>query len=127
MIDDTLTISKGNNGKLELHPEAVSTEELGESITEPIRAEAAKKKLTFILDKSGYRPRNIFADRLSLQKIFLNLLSNAVKYTPEGGHIWVTVKDEPVNSPEPDTVFIIRDDGIGISSEFLPIIFEPFT
>jgi signal transduction histidine kinase len=78
------------------------------------------------VDKSEYRPRTIYADELNLQKIFLNLLTNAIKYTPEGGHVWVKIWDEPADSPEPDTVFTIRDDGIGISPDFLPHVFEPF-
>ena len=126
LINDTLTMSKASSGKLELHPEPTDTEELGESITTPIRALAAQKDVALVMDKSGYRPRTILADRLALQKIFLNILNNAVKYTPPGGHVWVTVYDDPKDAPEPELVFVIRDDGIGISAEFLPHIFEPF-
>ncbi len=127
LINDTLTMSKVNSGKLEIHPQPIPTEVAGNSIVTPIRAIADQKKITFTLDKSGYRARTILVDPLILQKIFLNLLNNAVKYTPEGGHISVTVKDIPENSPTPDTVFTIQDDGIGISREFLPHIFEPFS
>ncbi len=126
LINDTLTMSKASSGKLELHPEPVDTEEIGESIATPIRALAAQKNVEFILDKSGYRSRTILAGRLSLQKIFLNILNNAVKYTRPGGHVWVDIYDDPKDSPEPDTVFVIRDDGIGISPQFLPHVFEPF-
>ena len=66
------------------------------------------------MDKSGYRPRTILTDRLNLQKIFLNILNNAVRFTPEGGTIWVTVKDEPAGSADPDTIFTVRDTGIGM-------------
>jgi signal transduction histidine kinase/ABC-type amino acid transport substrate-binding protein/ActR/RegA family two-component response regulator len=126
LIDDTLTLSKGNSGKLELHPTKIETEDIGRTITETIRSSAAAKNITFTVDKSEYRPRTIYADELNLQKIFLNLLTNAIKYTPEGGHVWVKIWDEPAGSPEPDTVFTIRDDGIGISPDFLPHVFEPF-
>ena len=126
LINDTLTISKFNSGKLELHPVPMDTEAIGWSITTPIRTIAAQKNIGFTMDKSGYRPRVILADQLNLQKIFLNLLNNAVKYTPEGGHIWVTVKDVPPDAPDPDIEITVRDNGIGISEEFLPRIFEPF-
>ncbi|MEA5050521.1 MAG: transporter substrate-binding domain-containing protein [Oscillospiraceae bacterium] len=126
LINDTLTMSKASSGKLDLHLEPVDTQAVGESITTPIHTLAAQKNITFVLDKSGYRPRTVLADRLALQKIFLNILNNAVKYTPAGGHVWATVYDDPKDSPSPDLVFVIRDDGIGISADFLPHLFEPF-
>lgn len=126
LVNDTLTLSKANSGKLELHPTAVFTEDIGAEVTIPIREAAAQKHISFSIDKSGYRPRIIFADALNLKKIFLNLLSNAVKYTPAGGHVWVTVADDPPDAAEPDLLFTIRDDGIGISQEFMPHLFEPF-
>ena len=67
------------------------------------------------------------ADRLNLQKIFLNLLSNAVKYTPAGGHVHMLLRNEPEDSPSPDSLLVISDDGIGISEEYLPHIYEPFS
>lgn len=126
LIDDTLTISKVSSGKFELHPKAVSTEKVGREIIETVRIAAAQKNITLSVDKSGYRPRVVFADELNLQKLFLNILSNAVKYTPAGGHILVRIWDE---QQAEQTMFCcsVRDDGIGISQEFLPHIYEPFT
>ncbi len=127
LIDDTLTLSKANSGKFELHPEKVSTEKVGKAIIDTIRFAAEKKNITLSVDKSGYRPRVIFADALYLQKLFLNILSNAVKYTLPGGHVWIGIWDEPGDSGDPTLCFSIKDDGIGISAEFLPHIFEPFS
>jgi CheY-like chemotaxis protein len=127
LIDDTLTLSKANSGKFELHPEPIATEKVGKVIIETIRFAAEKKNITLSVDKSGYRPSVIFADKLYLQKLFLNILSNAVKYTSPGGHVWIVIWDEPKDSGDPTLCFSIRDDGIGISAEFLPHIFEPFS
>ena len=127
LINDTLTLSKANSGKLELHLEPVFTEEIGSTITMPVRSIAEEKNISLIMDKSGYRPRTILTDRLNLQKIFLNILNNAVRFTPEGGTIWVTVKDEPAGSADPDTIFTVRDTGIGMTEEYLLHIYEPFS
>ncbi len=127
LINDTLTISKSESGKLKLNPEPIYSAKAGAAILTPIQTIADQKKIQLIIDKSGYRPRMILADQLNLEKIFLNLLNNAVKFTPEGGHIWLTLKDLPPNGDFQDTIFIIRDDGIGISKEFLPHIFDPFS
>ena len=127
LINDTLTLSKANSGKLKLKLEPVADAELFESITTPIRAAAEAKGVSFTADFSRARNRTVMADRLNLQKIFLNLLSNAVKYTPAGGHVHMLLRNEPEDSPSPDSLLVISDDGIGISEEYLPHIYEPFS
>jgi signal transduction histidine kinase len=126
LLDDTLTLSKANSGKLELHLEPANTEDLLESIIIPIREAAEKKHITFTVDSSKAPYRTVLIDKLGLQKILLNLLTNAIKYTHEDGHISFTIYHEPIQSDSPDTVFVVKDDGIGISNEFLPHLYEPF-
>jgi signal transduction histidine kinase/CheY-like chemotaxis protein len=125
LINDTLTLSKANSGKLELDPEPVRGRELFESIIVPIRQEAEKRNVSFTADSSGTADRVIMVDKLKFQKILLNLLSNAVKFTPEGGHVNVRFYNEP--DAVLDSVIKVSDDGIGMDPEFLPHIFEPFT
>jgi len=126
LVNDTLTLSKAGNGKIQLHPEPCSTEELGNTFL-PTAAELAKRKgVSFTADRSGYRKRTVLIDRLNAEKIFLNLFTNAIKYTPAGGHVFASVKDDPQGAKDPDLVFTIRDDGIGMSEEFLAHIYEPF-
>jgi signal transduction histidine kinase/CheY-like chemotaxis protein len=127
LIDDTLTMSKAGSGKLKLFPEPVDNLDMLDSIVIPIREAAAKKKISFTYDRSKLRERVILADKLNVQKIFLNLLSNAIKYTPEGGKVGLQVYLDPESGDSPDSVLIVSDNGIGISGEFLPHIFEPFT
>jgi signal transduction histidine kinase/BarA-like signal transduction histidine kinase len=126
LLDDTLTLSKAGSGKLQLHLEPVRSRELFDPIIVPIREAAEKKHITFTADIQQMRPRTILADKLNVQKIFLNLLSNAIKYTPEGGHVTLRVYLDPAGGAAPDSVLVVSDDGIGISQDFLPKIFEPF-
>jgi signal transduction histidine kinase/ActR/RegA family two-component response regulator len=126
LINDTLTISKSRNNSFELHLEPVRARELFEAIITPIKATAAKKNITFTVDCSGAENRVIMADRLNVEKIFLNLLSNAIKYTPEGGHVNLRMFNDPPGCDNPDSLLVVSDDGIGISPEFLPHIYEPF-
>jgi signal transduction histidine kinase len=125
LINDTLTLSKANSGKLELDPEPVRGRELFESIIVPICQAAEKRNVSFTADSSGAADRVIMVDKLKFQKILLNLLSNAVKFTPEGGHVNVRFYNEP--DAVLDSVIKVSDDGIGMDPEFLPHIFEPFT
>lgn len=127
LINDTLTLSKIGNGKLELKPEPVGTDTLAAGITESIQSLALQKGIDFIMDDSGLRHRTVLADKLNIEKIFLNLLSNAVKFTPQGGHVRLTVEDDPKGGKDPDIVATVRDDGIGMSGEYLQHMYEPFS
>jgi two-component system sensor histidine kinase EvgS len=127
LINDTLDISKIESGKFALHPEPVSSGELLESIVVPMRQMADEKGVDFIVDTSAYTKGYILADRLSSQKVILNLLSNAVKFTPPGGTVWLIIAD--IEPPEDglNTRVTVKDTGIGMSSEYIPNMFEPFT
>ena len=63
----------------------------------------------------------MFGDLTRLAQVVANLLNNAAKYTPDGGHIWLTVEREGRQG-----VLRVRDDGMGIPAEMLPRTFEMF-
>ena len=95
----------------------------------PVRLTAEKRNITFTADDAGCEDKVILADQLNLEKIILNLLTNAVKYTNEGGKVDFTVRAEDVCSDDAkslNTVFTVKDNGIGISEDFIPHMFEPF-
>ncbi|MFZ2757081.1 MAG: transporter substrate-binding domain-containing protein [Atopobiaceae bacterium] len=126
LIDDTLTISRASQSGIELHLKPVLSSELFSSVIPAVREAASKRIIEFTVDMSEARNRVVMADRLGVEKIFLNLLSNAVKYTPEGGHVSLHVFNDPPDGADPVSVLVVSDDGIGISPEFLPHIYEPF-
>ncbi|MCI2061702.1 MAG: transporter substrate-binding domain-containing protein [Eubacteriaceae bacterium] len=127
LIDDTLTISRAGSGKFEFNLEPVRPVDLFETFLIPIRQETERKNITLTVDTSGVRKRTVLMDKLCIQKVFLNLLTNAVKYTPEGGHIWLKMSFDPEDADDPDSLIMVRDDGIGIDADYLPHIFEPFS
>jgi signal transduction histidine kinase len=127
LVNDTLTLSRINNGKIIMHLEPIDNYELMDYIAVPIRQAAEKDGVDFTIDTSKARKRKILADRLSIQKIFLNLLSNAVKFTPKNGHVLFAIETIPYDSHDAQTVFIVKDDGIGMSSSFIPRMFDPFS
>ena len=87
LVNDTLIMSRLENGTYVLHPEVCDTSTIFRGIVEPIGEMADKKGVCFIDRTSGRCNRKVITDRLSLQKVFLNLLSNAVKFTPAGGTV----------------------------------------
>ncbi len=126
LINDTLIFSKVNGGRLELHPEQTDTDSLFNDVLESVWVTARKKGVLFTSDLSGLKRKIIWADRLNFQKILLNLLSNAINFTPASKQVRLTVCDDPRESGSPDMLITVADEGIGISPEILPHIFEPF-
>jgi signal transduction histidine kinase/BarA-like signal transduction histidine kinase len=126
LINDTLNLSKLNSGKLKLRPEPVACAEIFNAVVIPIREAAESKRIEFTANKSELALPYILADRLNLQKVILNLLTNAVKYTPAGGHVSLQMGCNQGTDGQYTGFIIVKDDGIGISPDFLPHIYEPF-
>lgn len=127
LINDILDMSKIESGKVTLNSESFSIEELVDGVVQIIRPQAVAKEQdlkTEIAIQNG----NVQGDMLRLNQVLLNLLSNAVKYTQSGGHILFRVEElgkAPANHI--GYRFIVKDDGQGMSQEFLNTIFEPFS
>lgn len=126
LIDDTLTLSKISSGKLKINPRPTRPLEMINAVIDTVRNEAAQKHINLVVDSTGTLDRTVMTDKLNVQKIYLNILSNAVKYTPEGGNVTIRYYNELCPDGTYDSIFIVKDDGIGISEEFLPHIFDPF-
>lgn len=127
LLNDTLEVTKIESGTLMLKPQAVDCKEMIESVVASVSASAEGKNITLVVDTSESSLGCILADRLKTEKILLNLLSNAVKFTPAGGKIEFIVADEDEPNGKTNTKIIVRDNGRGISEEFMPRLFEPFT
>ena len=121
LIDDLLDVSRITTGKVELHRQRLRVAEVVEVALETSRPliEAARHELTVAFPPM---PLAIVGDLTRLAQVIANLLNNSSKYTPEGGHIWLTVEQQ-----DADAVIRVRDNGMGIPAEMLPEIFDMFT
>ncbi|MFT5193704.1 MAG: two-component system phosphate regulon sensor histidine kinase PhoR [Cellvibrionaceae bacterium] len=70
--------------------------------------------------------QKIDGDSGRLRQLFLNLVGNAIKYTPENGHVWITVLQSPGQTQDQKIEITVRDDGLGIPADDLPRIFDKF-
>ena len=128
LINDVLDMSKIESGKTILNLSDVNLADIVDEIDNIIRPQAKQKDQTFIVKSDNVEYCRITADKLRLSQILLNILSNAVKYTGEGGHISFEIKGMSFNNPQiAKYKFVISDDGIGMSEEYLKEIFKPFT
>ncbi|HEY9762643.1 MAG TPA: PAS domain S-box protein, partial [Trichocoleus sp.] len=120
LIEDLLDVSRILRGKLSLNVSTVNLVSTIKAATETVRlaADAKSIRLQVNLDPST---GPVSGDATRLQQVVWNLLSNAVKFTPAGGQVTVQL-----TSTENQAQITISDNGKGISSEFLPYVFEYF-
>lgn len=102
-----------------LNKEKIFLDELISSVCDDFSILSKEKKIRLSYNIKPKENYAIWGNRDKLKQVFINILSNAIKFTNEGGNIWVSLtksKDEIVVS--------IKDNGIGISRDDLPFIFE---
>ena len=125
LINDMLDMSRINSGRLKLTSEAFSLSDLIHDILIIIRPQMESRKHDFRLHLEHIEAESFLGDPLRIRQILVNILSNAAKYTEDGGRVEFTVSEEA--GPERCFLdFTCRDNGIGMSKEFLERIFEPF-
>lgn len=121
LVDDLLDVSRLSHGNIELRKEPL---ELATVISQAVEVAspnitAMEQRLTVTLSPE---PINVYGDPVRLTQAIGNLLNNACKYTDRDGCIDLTVNREDAN-----VVIRIKDTGIGISADQLPLVFDMFT
>lgn len=127
LINDVLDMSKIESGKTTLNITEINLAELIDELGTMIRPQAKAKQQEFELFLKNVTTEHLIGDRMRINQVLINILSNAVKYTPAGGRIQMTVTQLPQKTKDFVRLrFEVQDNGIGMSEEFLAVIFEPF-
>ena len=121
IINDLLDLAKIEAGKVELHLESLRVEDLCATLTDFVRPQADKAKLTLSFEAAENLPI-VITDRGRLRQVLFNLLSNALKFTPEDGRVTLRVQRDGEHAVS----IAVIDTGPGIREQDLPIIFEKF-
>lgn len=122
LINDILDLSKVESGKMELDIQPVDIRELCYSSINFIRQQAHHKriKISTLIDPDV---AEVELDERRIRQVLVNLLSNAVKFTPEGGAVELQVRADAFR----DAIeFHVTDTGIGIASDNIDKLFQPF-
>lgn len=125
MMNDILDMSKIERGQISLKPEVYTYEKFIDYIKAIILPLCQQKNITFLYDL-GDTNFDIYVDIMRFNQIFFNILSNAVKYTPIGGTVSYSMKNGHVIDDVLYGDFCIKDNGIGMSKEFIKRAFVPF-
>ena len=127
LINDILDMSRIESGKVQIKEQECNISELTHNLVNIIQPQVKAKQLELFIDTFDVSNEDIIADALKLSQIFVNLLSNAVKYTPAGGTVsFRIIQEATFHRGYGDYVFLVQDNGIGMSQDFVEHIFEPF-
>lgn len=127
IVNNVLDMARIESGKVELDENCSATGDIISAVYKVFEAVAKKKNIEMIHKVNVIHPY-IMCDITKIQEIFTNLISNAVKYTPSGGKITVTTEELPCEK-KGYAVFrtVVEDTGIGMSKEYIPMIFDAFS
>ncbi|MEU2494594.1 HAMP domain-containing protein [Streptomyces sp. NPDC007883] len=133
LISDILDLSKIEAGRMDVHPKQLPLDKLLDYVHATFQPLTVDRGLSFEIEVADDVPRELFSDEQRLQQILRNLLSNAVKFTTSGG-VQLRVErvsgerfdEETLKRAEDVVGFSVKDTGIGIPPEKLPVIFEAF-
>lgn len=128
LINDVLDMSRIESGKMNLNEAPENISDIIHTIRSIIQADINSKQLDFFIDAVDVKNEIVICDKLRLTQALLNVLSNAIKYTPAGGTVTMRISEKSVRDSGYGTFeFLCKDNGMGMSEDFLKTIFDPFT
>ncbi len=127
LINDTLELSRIESGKATLNKEAVMPMDLIPAVTTALRPSAELKGIQYETHFEIDFDTPVWCDKLKIQKIALNLISNAIKYTPAGGKVSISLTAGCQDNLGNCYILTVKDNGIGMSDEFVKKLYEPFS
>ena len=127
LINDVLDMSRIESGKMNLDEKDEDLAAILHTLRNIVQADISHKELDFFMD-CDVSDEFVVCDKLRLNQVLLNILSNSIKYTQAGGTVSIRLRQNGVTETGYGKYeFRIKDNGMGMSEEFLKTIFEPFT
>jgi signal transduction histidine kinase/ligand-binding sensor domain-containing protein/ActR/RegA family two-component response regulator len=129
LINDLLDLSKVEAGKLELAPQPFALRSSIQTVRAMLLPLAARKRIRLSCHIDPATPSHLVGDITRIQQVLINLISNAIKFT-ERGIVQLDVYADPSGAGAQDVArvhFAISDTGIGLSTEKLSLLFQPFS
>jgi signal transduction histidine kinase/CheY-like chemotaxis protein len=128
VINDILDYSRVESGRLELEQEPLDVVSVVEDSLEIVSDVARRKGIELVCEIAGDVPATILGDSTRLRQVVTNLAGNAVKFTEEGEVVVNVRQVQPGSETEPAEIAIsVRDTGIGIPSDRIPLLFTAFS
>ena len=127
LINDVLDMTKIESGNMQMLDTSFDLRALLDSCCSIVEGQIVDRHMTFTKQIGPFWHPYLIGSELHIRQVLINILSNAVKYTPDGGEINFRAKETLFEEGLVHLRMEIKDNGIGMSEEFLQHIFEPFT
>ncbi|MDO5297493.1 MAG: response regulator [bacterium] len=127
IINDILDMSRIESGRMIIKKEEFSFSKNLEQVNSMISGQCRDKGLHYQCRTVGIIDDYYIGDAMKLKQVMLNILGNAVKFTPEGGTVSFLIEEGQRYAGKATIKLVVSDTGIGMSSEYIPRIFEPFS
>lgn len=127
LVEDVLDLTRIDTGDMKVHLDPISIHSVFDDLCATMDVVRNNKNIHMEYNIHNIVCDEVYADSIRLQQVFLNLLSNAIKYTNNEGYIWFEIYQTKMNEDHVHTVFMVKDTGIGMSEEYMKIMYEKFT
>ena len=127
LINDVLDMTKIESGNMQMLDTPFDLRALLDSCCSIVEGQIVDRHMTFTKQIGPFWHPYLIGSELHIRQVLINILSNSVKYTPDGGEINFRAKETLFEEGLVHLRMEIKDNGIGMSEEFLQHIFEPFT
>lgn len=127
IINQVLEMARIESGKITLSSESVNIREMVEAMNTVFESSLTKKSLEYQCSLNVVHDQ-ILCDKTKMEEIILNVVSNSIKYTNPHGKITVSIDElDSEDEKNADYKVVVEDNGIGMSQDYLPHIFEEFS
>ena len=127
IINQVLEMARIESGKITLNPESVNIREMVEAMNTVFESSLTKKSLEYQCSLNVVHDQ-ILCDKTKMEEIILNVVSNSIKYTNPHGKITVSIYElDSEDEKNANYKVVVEDNGIGMSQDYLPHIFEEFS
>ena len=127
LVNDVLDMSKIESGSMQMLNTPFDLRVLLDSCCGILEGQITERNITFTKQIGPFWHPYLVGSELHIRQVLINILSNAVKYTPDGGEINFRARETLFEEGLVHLRMEIKDNGIGMSEEFMQHIFEPFT
>ena len=131
LINEVLDISRIESGKINITSSECDLSLLCKEIENILIVQTRLRKQKFFINTKNMSNSYVMCDKLHISQVLINILGNSVKYTQNGGEISLSISESNYNKTAEGTwsdyEFIIADNGIGMNSDFLKHVFEPYS
>ncbi len=127
LINDVLDMSRIESGKVKIDEKETHLPEVMHDLRTIVQSDITAKQINFFIDTVDVINEDVICDKLRLNQVLMNILSNAMKFTQPNGVVSLRLVQKPCNkSGCARFEFRVKDNGIGMSKDFISHVFEPF-